>query len=71
MNFKEACKNLEIKEKDATDSKELRKKYYTMALKYHPDKLSDLSAAQQKMGQEKFMKVQEAYEAIKNERGIS
>ena len=41
MNFKEACKNLEIKEKDATDSKELRKKYYTMALKYHPDKYKE------------------------------
>ena len=42
-----------------------------MAMKYHPDKLSDLSASQQKMGKEKFMKVQEAYEAIKNERGMS
>ena len=38
MNFKEACKILDIKEKDATDSKELRKKYYSKALKYHPDK---------------------------------
>jgi DnaJ-class molecular chaperone len=42
-----------------------------MAMKYHPDKLSDLSEAQQKMGKEKFMKVKEAYEAIKNERGLT
>jgi len=41
-----------------------------MAMKYHPDKLSELSQAQQKMGKEKFLKVQEAYEAIKKERGI-
>ena len=27
-----------------------------MAMKHHPDKLSELSAAQQKMGQEKFLK---------------
>ena len=63
MNFKEACKNLEIKEKDATDSKELRKKYYTMALKYHPDKYKEDSG-------EKFKSVKESYEYLKTYNNI-
>ncbi len=57
-------------ETSATDA-EVKKAFRKMAMKYHPDKLSDLNEAQQKMGKEKFMKVQEAYEAIKEERGLS
>ena len=53
----------------ASDS-DVKRAYRKMAMKYHPDKLSELSQAQQKMGKEKFLKVQEAYEAIKKERGI-
>jgi len=53
------------------NEEDLKKSYRKMAMKYHPDKLSDLNEAQQKMGKEKFMKVQEAYEAIKKERGLS
>ncbi len=72
MFYKEPKQNYKILELDpkASDA-EVKKAYRKMAMKYHPDKLSDLSESQQKMGQEKFLKVQEAYEAIKNERGIS
>ncbi|GIR12004.1 MAG: hypothetical protein CM15mP23_05790 [Cryomorphaceae bacterium] len=52
----------------ASDS-DVKRAYRKMAMKYHPDKLSELSQAQQKMGKEKFLKVQEAYEAIKKKEG--
>jgi len=72
MFYKEPKQNYKILdiEASATDS-EVKKAFRKMAMKYHPDKLTDLSEAQQKMGKEKFMKVQEAYEAIKKERGLS
>ena len=49
---------------------DIKKAYRKLAMKYHPDKLSELSDAQQVMGKEKFLKIKEAYEAIKKERGI-
>jgi len=56
--------------KSATDS-ELKKAYRKMAKKYHPDKLQDLGAEHSKGGKEKFLQIQNAYEKIKNERGMS
>jgi DnaJ like chaperone protein len=41
-----------------------------MAKKYHPDKLQSKDPALIKGAQEKFQKVQEAYEAIQKERGL-
>ena len=71
MFFKEPKQYYKILDitSSASDS-DVKRAYRKMAMKYHPDKLSELSQAQQKMGKEKFLKVQEAYEAIKNERGI-
>ena len=72
MFYKEPKQNYKILDVDPSASDaEVKKAFRKMAMKYHPDKLSDLSESQQKMGKEKFMKVQEAYEAIKNERGMS
>jgi DnaJ like chaperone protein len=72
MFFKEPKQYYKILELDttATDN-EVKKAYRKMAMKHHPDKLNDLNEAQQKMGEEKFLKIQEAYEAIKKERGLS
>lgn len=63
-----AYKILEI-EKSASDE-EVKKAYRTMAKKYHPDKLQHMDEAYQKGAQEKFTKVQEAYERIQKERGL-
>ena len=51
---------LEI-EKTATND-EIKKAYRTMAKKYHPDKVIHLGTEHQKGAEEKFRKVQEAYE---------
>ena len=63
-----AYKILEI-EKTASIS-EIKSAYRTMAKKYHPDKLVHMDAAYQKGAEEKFRKVQEAYEQIQKERGF-
>lgn len=59
---------LEI-EKSATDA-EVKKAFRTMAKKYHPDKLQHMDEAYRKGAEEKFRRVQEAYEHIQKERGI-
>ena len=64
-----AYKILEV-ETSVTDS-ELKTAYRKMVKKYHPDKLIGLGDEHLKGAKEKFQSIQEAYEAIKNERGIS
>ena len=39
-----------------------------MAMKYHPDKVKDLGEEYQKASQEKFIKVQEAYDQLRKDR---
>lgn len=55
---------------DSTDQ-EIKKAYRKMAVKYHPDKVSDLGEEHQKAAKDKFQHVQEAYEKIKKERNLS
>jgi len=58
MNFEKACNILELP--DFFNSNELKKHYYTKALKYHPDKNngSDLCNKQ-------FQEIQEAYDFLR------
>ena len=54
----------------ATDD-EVKSAYRRMAMKHHPDKVATLGPEVQKAAAEKFRKIQEAYETIKKERGLS
>jgi DnaJ like chaperone protein len=62
-------KILEI-EPTATDE-DVKKAYRRMAMKYHPDKIGHLGEEFRKTADEKFKKVNEAYEKIKRERNIN
>lgn len=71
MHYKDsdsAYKILEI-EKTSTDE-DVKKAYRKMAMKYHPDKVRDLGEQYEKSAREKFVKVQDAYEHVKKERGM-
>lgn len=71
MFFKNPDSAYKILEIDKTASvAEIKKAYRDMAKKYHPDKLQHMDEAYQKGAQEKFMKVQEAYEQLQKERGF-
>lgn len=60
-----------ILEIDSSSSNEdVKKAYRRMAMKYHPDKVSHLGDDFKKTADEKFKKVNEAYEKIKRERNM-
>lgn len=61
-------KILEI-EPSATND-DVKKAYRKMAVKYHPDKVAYLGEDVKKGANEKFQKLNEAYEKIKKERGM-
>ena len=50
---------------------EIKKAYRKMAVKYHPDKVSQMGEDVQKAAKEKFQKLNAAYETIKKQRGIN
>jgi DnaJ like chaperone protein len=63
-----AYKILEI---DRTASnEEVKKAYRRMAMKYHPDKVNHLGEEFKKTADDKFKKVNKAYEKIKKERNM-
>ena len=61
-------KILEI-ERSASDS-DVKKAYRKIANKYHPDKVAHLGNEMQKLAEEKFKAVNDAYQQIKKDRGI-
>jgi DnaJ like chaperone protein len=52
-------------------NEEVKQAYRKMAMKYHPDKVSHLGEDFQKFANEKFKKVNEAYNQIKKERSMN
>jgi DnaJ like chaperone protein len=67
-NTTSSYKILEISPEATHD--EVKKAYRKMARKFHPDKVHHLGEDFQKMAEDKFKMVNEAYENIKQERGI-
>lgn len=57
-------------EKNSTEE-DIKKAYRQMALKYHPDRVTHLGEDVRKAAEEKFKKIQEAYETVKKEKGIA
>ena len=68
-NLDDDYKILEVSP-DATDE-EVKKAYRKAAIKHHPDKVSHLGEEMRKAAEEKFSKVNEAYERIKKSRGMN
>jgi len=75
-----SIKNMFIPETDSSykileidqsaSNEEVKKAYRRMAMKYHPDKVSHLGEEIRKSADEKFTRVNEAYEKIKKERNM-
>ena len=64
-----AYKTLEIESSASND--EIKKAYRRMAMKYHPDKVNTLGEDVKKSATEKFRSVNEAYESLKQQRGMA
>jgi DnaJ like chaperone protein len=56
----------------AADNEEIKRRYRQLAMEYHPDRIVSKGLPEEftKFAQEKFQEIQNAYEAIKKERGI-
>jgi DnaJ like chaperone protein len=55
----------------SVEDQDVKKAYRKMAKKYHPDKVAALGPEFQNAAKEKFQKVQQAYEEVKEKRGMN
>jgi DnaJ like chaperone protein len=56
---------------NSATNEEIKKAYRSLAVKYHPDKVSHLGEEYQHGAKEKFQKIQDAYEHLKKQRGFA
>lgn len=52
------------------DTEIIKKTYRELAVKYHPDKVASLGPEIQKLAEEKFKSINDAYQTIRKERGF-
>ena len=52
-------------------NEDVKKAYRRMAMKYHPDKVASAGDDVKQKATEKFRAVNEAYEAVKKQRGMA
>jgi len=52
------------------DPEQIKKTYRELAVKYHPDKVASLGPEIQKLAEEKFKSINDAYQTIRKERGF-
>lgn len=68
LSTEEACRTLGLSPQASAE--EIKKTYRKLALKYHPDKVSQLDEKAQKETKVKFQAIQEAYEVLKKAKGM-
>jgi DnaJ like chaperone protein len=56
---------------DTISDNDLKKSYRKLAIKHHPDKVAHLGEDHVQAAEDKFQKIQEAYDQIKNKRGLN
>jgi DnaJ like chaperone protein len=54
---------------NSATEEEVKKAYRKLALRFHPDRLQGLSDNEKKSAEDKFIRVQKAYENIKRKNG--
>ena len=70
MFFSSPDSDFQILDVSATaNEEEVKKAYRKMAMRFHPDRLLGLNEGEKKAAQEKFVKVNKAYEGIKRRKG--
>jgi DnaJ like chaperone protein len=67
-NTDQAYNILNVSPKDETEI--IKKSYRELANKYHPDKVANLGPEIQKLAEEKFKSINDAYQTIRKERGF-
>ncbi|MFP5470714.1 MAG: TerB family tellurite resistance protein [Bacteroidia bacterium] len=55
----------------SSTNEEIKKAYRSLAIKFHPDKVTHLGEEYQNGAKEKFQKIQDAYEHLKKQRGFA
>jgi DnaJ like chaperone protein len=69
MFWKDASNSYRILGVDpSATNEEIKKAYRKMAVAHHPDKYAQMGEEHQKAANEKFQKIQDAYETIKKDR---
>jgi len=60
LGAQESCSDMEIKSA-----------YHKLVLQYHPDKVAHLGEKYVRVAEERFKRIQNAYDEIKRERGMN